>query len=62
MTAFFQGSTKCRARVITRIFEDGERVIHRSFIHNHDPKAVRQKARAFEVETHVSEDPILDDI
>lgn len=36
---YFQGSTKCRARVITRLFADGEKVIHRSFIHNHIPKA-----------------------
>lgn len=35
----FQGSTKCRARVITRLFSDGEKVIHRSFVHNHNPKA-----------------------
>lgn len=37
--SFFQGSTKCRARVITRMFADGEKVINRSFIHNHTPKA-----------------------
>lgn len=36
---FFQGSTKCRARVITRMFADGEKVINRSFIHNHTPKS-----------------------
>ncbi|XP_031625157.1 modifier of mdg4-like isoform X30 [Contarinia nasturtii] len=33
-----KGSTKCRARVITKHCADGEKVIHRSFVHNHIPK------------------------
>lgn len=36
---YLQGSTKCRARVITKLFSNGlERVIHKSFVHNHNPK------------------------
>lgn len=34
-----QGSIKCKARAITRTYADGtERLINRSFEHNHDPK------------------------
>lgn len=41
MFILFQGSIKCKARAITRVGADGtERLIHRSFEHNHTPKEV----------------------
>lgn len=39
-----QGSTKCRARVITSIRDNCERVIYKSFEHNHPQKAADLKS------------------